>query len=486
MDSYESEKPINNEKDAKYKELFEKYKNANDMISDEDLNELLNEYGRKITLEKLSELIKKITGSPDISEITFDQFVQLMESEKINILNIKQNNEISNSKLYFLIILLLFTGAINVVGTKLLVSGESLNVGFQGHEKFITFSMFWGELLCLLFHYINERFLKDKKNSKSLIKEEEKKERKEPKSWYFLLPAILDILGTTISVIGLSFISSSIFQMFKGALVIFVCIATIIFIKIKYYRHHFLGIVIVILGLLIVGLNAILENKSSFGKNPALGIFLVLLSQIFACIQYIIEEKILKTYKIAELKAVGLEGIWGGIIYIILLFIFYFIDCKNWPDYLKKSMCAKDNKGNTRLEDTIFAFKQIVEEKKLLFYLLLVIFSIAFFNFSGLAVAKYGSSTLRTIVNIMRTVIIWAFFLIMPFVPEETKEEFSWLQLLGFIIVLLGGAIYNEILVIPFCKFADYTKEGIKKRELLEKQISGLNKGLINENNDKD
>ena len=271
--------------------------------------------------------------------------------------------------------------------------------------------------------------------------------------------------------------------MFKGALIIFVCIATIIIIKTKYYRHHFLGIFIVVLGLAIVGLNAILEKESSSGKNPALGIFLLLLSQIFTCNQLIIEEKILKGYKISELKAVGLEGLWGGIIYIILLFIFYFIDCKNWPHYLRDNMCAKNDKNDIKLEDTIFAFRQIGAEIKVLLYLLFLILSIAFFNFSGLAVAKYVSSTLRTIVDTMRTIVIWIFFLVMPFVPTDTKEKFSWLQLLGFIILILGGAIYNEILVIPFCKFADYTKEGIKKRKKLEKQIAQIDKVLMNENN---
>ena len=482
MDLNESEKPINNEKDAKYKELFEKYRNVNDMVSEEDLIELLNEYGRKITLEQLSELIKKITGSPDISEITFDQFVQLMENEKINILDTKQNNEISNTKLYIFISVLIVTGSINTILSKIMLSTESLNVKFEGHQKFLTFCMFLGELLCLLFNYINERFFTIKKDSESLIKEEEQK--KKPKIWYFLFPASFDILGSTISTIGLSFLSSSIFQMFRGALIIFVCIATILIIKTKYYRHHFLGIFIVVLGLSIVGLNAVLsDNKSSSGKNPALGLFLVLLSQIFTCIQLIIEEKILKGYKISELKAVGLEGLWGGIIYIILLFIFYFIDCKDWPDNLKDGMCAKIDEDNIRFEDTIFAFRQIGAEIKLLFYLLFLTLSISFFNFSGLAVAKHVSSTLRTIVDTMRTIIIWVFFLVMPFVPKDTEEKFSFLQLIGFIILVLGGTIYNEILVIPFCNFDYYTKEQIKRRELLEKQIDEINKGLMNEDN---
>ena len=59
----------------------------------------------------------------------------------------------------------------------------------------------------------------------------------------------------------------------------------------------------------------------------------------------------------------------------------------------------------------------------------------------------------------------------MPFVPEDTKETFSWLQLLGFLVLILGGLIYNEILVLPFWGFATNIKAAIKKREEEEKLI---------------
>ena len=45
------------------------------------------------------------------------------------------------------------------------------------------------------------------------------------------------------------------------------------------------------------------------------------------------------------------------------------------------------------------------------------------------------------------------------------------LQLVGFLILILGGLIYNEILVIKFWGFADNTKAAIKKREEEEKLL---------------
>ena len=114
-------------------------------------------------------------------------------------------------------------------------------------------------------------------------------------------------------------------------------------------------------------------------------------------------------------------------------------------------------------------------------YVLLV----AFFNFSGLTISKYASATSRTIVDILKTILVWSFFLVMPFVPDDTKETFSWLQLLRFIILIFEGLIYNEILVLKFLGFADNTKAAIKKREKEQKLLDEQNEESDNKNENK-
>lgn len=46
--------------------------------------------------------------------------------------------------------------------------------------------------------------------------------------------------------------------------------------------------------------------------------------------------------------------------------------------------------------------------------------------------------------DVARTLLIWIFGLCIGW------EKFSWLQLFGFIIMVLGNFIYNEIIAIPF------------------------------------
>jgi hypothetical protein len=60
-------------------------------------------------------------------------------------------------------------------------------------------------------------------------------------------------------------------------------------------------------------------------------------------------------------------------------------------------------------------------------------------------------------------VLIWLFFLTVPVAGAE--ETFKWLQFLGFILLIFGTLMYNEILVIPILGFNQWTKAAIAKRE---------------------
>ena len=474
-----SNKPnIDNERLSKYKDMFDKHKNENGFINEEDINEILNEYGRKTTNRDTSELVKRVTQNRESTNIDFDNFVKLMESEDFeSIVNKEEPSKkgLTDVQIYLFMGLLLITGSINTIANKLQQNTTSLDVQYKGHQKFITFCMFNGEFLCLLLYWLKDGRKKNKNSEDIESSENNPTINLKPKAkiWYFLFPAVFDILGSSISSISLSFLPSSIYQMFRGAIIIFTCTASILFLKNKYYRHHFLGICIVVVGLIIVGVNAALSGSSDqFDSKIVLGIFLVVLSQVFSCMLFISEEKILKKYDVPPLKAVGMEGMWGVACYIILLFIFYFIRCESWYDILKNNVCIEDGKGGElRFENAIFAFKQIWASTDIKIFLSMYILSIAFFNFSGLTISKYSSATSRTIVDTLRTIVVWTFFLTMPFVPEDTKETFSWLQLLGFLILILGGLIYNEILVIKFWGFGDNTKAAIKKREEEEKLL---------------
>ena len=381
------------------------------------------------------------------------------------------SNGLSQKMIIFLMGLMILTGSINTIANKLQNSSMAFDQPYQ-HAWFITFCMFLGEVLCIFPYLIHRKKWEIAETvTEGTPQEKDRPSKKEASPFHLALPALCDFFGSTIMTFGLTMMAGSVYQMFRGSLIFFTAAFSVIFLKSKLYRHNYLALLIIISGLVLVGLaNQIFPSPRPEGcssgssvKESFWGIILVIVSQLFAATQFIIEEKFMKHYNCHPLKAVGWEGIWGSLLYLILLVSFEFIPC-NPGSYITSLICSPDDKGKWYLENTIFAFRQMGDNRLLLFYVILYICSIAVFNFVGISVSKYSSSAARSVVDTLRTIVVWAFFL-MPFIKKCERESFSWLQLLGFFLLVLGTVIYNELLVIPFCGFNLYTKKGIDKRE---------------------
>ena len=167
--------------------------------------------------------------------------------------------------------------------------------------------------------------------------------------------------------------------------------------------------------------------------------------------------------------------------YSILLIIFQFSDCTSWDKSFSDGICfahnithSETNKTTnetyvynetiSKIEDTEFAFEQMGDNIALLIVYIFYIVSIALYNIVGINLTKLVSSTARAVVDTVRTVFIWLFFLV--FSPVEgTQENFYVVQLIGFIFMVCGTLVYNEIITIPYFNLDYYTRDNIAKRE---------------------
>ena len=70
--------------------------------------------------------------------------------------------------------------------------------------------------------------------------------------------------------------------------------------------------------------------------------------------------------------------------------------------------------------------------------------SIAFFNFAGISVTKEISATTRTVLDSVRTLVIWLFSLSVGW------EDYATLQLFGFILLICGIFVHNDMLFRPY------------------------------------
>lgn len=65
-------------------------------------------------------------------------------------------------------------------------------------------------------------------------------------------------------------------------------------------------------------------------------------------------------------------------------------------------------------------------------------------------------------------------------VPTKIPETFHWLQLVGFILLIIGTLIYNEILVFPCGGFDTNTKAAKEARNEKAGRISNVSQGTKN------
>jgi len=145
------------------------------------------------------------------------------------------------------------------------------------------------------------------------------------------------------------------------------------------------------------------------------------------------EEKFIKKYNVPALKAVGWEGTFGFLTLSTLLIPFYFIPVGGFFG----------DQINPRhvLEDAWDGLCQLSNNPQLAGAFSLTVISIAFFNFAGISVTKEMSATTRMVLDSVRTLVIWGVSLAVQW------QVFHWLQLVGFIILVIGMCIYNDILI---------------------------------------
>ncbi|PYH82194.1 putative integral membrane protein [Aspergillus uvarum CBS 121591] len=273
----------------------------------------------------------------------------------------------------------------------------------------------------------------------------------------FLLaaPACCDIAGTTLMNVGLLFVAASIYQMTRGALVLFVGLFSVIFLHRKLHIYHWAALFVVVLGVALVGLAGALfsQGHDSAPENAAaaithalrevqttartpeavqtlIGVLLIAAAQIFTASQFVLEEWILEHYAMDPLQVVGWEGIFGFSVTVIGSIIMYLA-------------VGRTEAGRYGYFDAKEGWRQILHNRSIAISSLLIMISIGGFNFFGLSVTHTVSATSRSTIDTCRTLFIWLVSLALGW------ETFKWLQVAGFALLVYGTFLFNDIIQPP-------------------------------------
>ncbi|TNV73496.1 hypothetical protein FGO68_gene681 [Halteria grandinella] len=310
--------------------------------------------------------------------------------------------------------------------------------------------MFLGELLCLFVYFGKLGFTKSKLETNP-ISDIQAGLKTHINPLLLAIPASFDIIASTLMNIALTMVAPSVYQMLRSMKIIFTAAMSIVFLKKKLYRHHWTSIGCIFFGLVLVGISVFKNSSAKSIETKPLGVVILVVASVFSSGLYVVEEKLLGSYQLDPLKVVGLEGMWGCLMWAVLLPLFQQIPCHI------DALCPYGT-----LEDSVRAVHDFEANHNLIYLSVGVLFTMALFNGFGVTVTKHASSAQRATIDTARTLLIWVFFMIVE--VNGKKEEFHVLQLIGFIFLSIGTLVFNEIVVIPVLGFDQYTKAALAKR----------------------
>ncbi|KAI2788716.1 hypothetical protein POX_e06737 [Penicillium oxalicum] len=272
------------------------------------------------------------------------------------------------------------------------------------------------------------------------------------RGWRILLlaaPSCCDIAGTTLMNVGLLFVAASIYQMTRGALVLFVGLFSVLFLRRKLFLYQWTALIVVVLGVALVGLAGALFGSESghelshedgtraemTARTPEavqtiIGVLLIAAAQIFTASQFVLEEWILENYAMDPLQVVGWEGIFGFSVTLIGMIVLHLA-------------VGSTDAGRYGYFDMKEGWREITTNRAVAISSILIMISIGGFNFFGLSVTRTVSATSRSTIDTCRTLFIWLVSLGLGW------ESFKWLQVAGFGLLVYGTFLFNDIVRPP-------------------------------------
>ena len=316
--------------------------------------------------------------------------------------------------------------------------------------------MMIGEFLIIIVYFIYRFF--QSKESQRIEQNEAKKKGKDINFNKFLyaIPAVLDTCGTTFNFFGLVYVTASVYQMMRAFMIVITAILSRIFLGRRYYRHHFLGIGLIIFGLGIVGTASVIHTSNSGGIDTVqpVGFIFLFIAQCFAATMYVTEERLFQKCYSHPLQAVGLEGLSGCSILLILI---PFLNLIPATTIYSKSGQIKFAPFGV-VESLPYTLAQILNSAELFWLVIGSILSLGIFNWCGISVTFYLSSSSRAVVDPTRAITIWIFSILFGW------EDFIIWELIGFLFYTTGMLTFNEIIRFPIFGLNEYTKEKLEAR----------------------
>ena len=248
----------------------------------------------------------------------------------------------------------------------------------------------------------------------------------------------------------------------RTGFIIFVPLFSYYILKKKLYKHHLLALFILLIGEIIILVTLLILNYSSF-KDWKYHIINIFFSSFFSLSLVLIKYIMVKYVIISPYNFLMYDGIFC-IINLLLCTLFEYFIVKNISDNDKESNFFEKN-----YKEIIFIFK----DKTWKFFLSFFIFFFSSFGYFICNVLTIFHFT--PYLNVLTDFLTPCLLNILYFFCFEDKSEDNIVirfifQIIGFILIILGALILNEIIILNFCGLNENTYSNISNRGKLDSE----------------
>eukprot|EP00403_Amphidinium_massartii_P012237 CAMPEP_0178431692 /NCGR_PEP_ID=MMETSP0689_2-20121128/31989_1 /TAXON_ID=160604 /ORGANISM="Amphidinium massartii, Strain CS-259" /LENGTH=346 /DNA_ID=CAMNT_0020053633 /DNA_START=92 /DNA_END=1132 /DNA_ORIENTATION=+ len=323
-----------------------------------------------------------------------------------------QLSQSKDSWLFLLMFMMLIAGASNVLLKEFMALMQA-PIGVENEFHDFNRPVMWsllmkaGMSLCLLFH----------------LKMPEAPLR------VFVLSCGLGLLTDILVNCAYCAIAGSAIQMLRGGKILFTASLSYFFLGRRLQPYQLFGASMVCVGISLVGVSAHLTpaqrryvaNIEDQEQANWIAMGCCFLGEVSQAVLWVYQESVLKTYDIHPLQLVGIEGTIGLMLGTVVVVIAHHLAFENMHE----------------------SMYQLAHSIPLLVSVVALLVSMAIFNYAGVGVTKQGSAVARSVIDVSRSVVIWVAELFLHW------HQFSWFQLGGFSVLVLGALAYNNILPVP-------------------------------------
>jgi len=248
-------------------------------------------------------------------------------------------------------------------------------------------------------------------------------------------PSTFDMLGTALGQAGLVYTSASLYQILRCSVIICTAMLKILAFKEKLTSFMWIGIILntFAMGLVSSSMFVGSGDEEVFGSNPVLGFIYIMGSVVVCGAQYVFEEKVMTNDKCPPLIVIGMEGFWGTLMTVFLLFPAAY--------YIPGTDCGS-------LENPYDTWIMWQNSPQIQAMLCVFFCSVTGFNTLSVYLTKHLSAIWRAILDNFRPASVWGtdlliYYCLTQMTYGEALSPYSGLQLIGLVLLFVGTWIYN-------------------------------------------